>query len=102
MSRVCPSQPDQLTAHKIKGQFSAHPESLNPDVQSVPVFAQNVLLRVEVQKVLKRVQPHGQHILGGSLTIVRRVPVVASETTTARPGTMPENPICDCDWPLPS
>jgi hypothetical protein len=33
---------------------------------------------------------------------VRRVPVVASETTTARPGTMPENPICDCDWPLPS
>jgi hypothetical protein len=43
-----------------------------------------------------------REILSFHVRTVRRVPVVASETTTTRLDTMPENPICDSDWLLSS
>jgi hypothetical protein len=54
-----------------KRKCSAHPENLDANFQSVPVFSRNVLLRVEIQKDLERVQPSGQHVPRGLLGSLR-------------------------------
>jgi hypothetical protein len=51
-----------VRAQKIKSQFSAHPENLDADFQSVQVIGRNILLRVEIQKILERVQLSGEYV----------------------------------------